>query len=270
MKELSKDTYGWGFYTVISLAYPRYYNTHAPSGLKWAANFDPLAEHHLNYYSDKLDYKYQIWQENNNKGKTREECDKAAELAELHFKEIYRSEFAKGEPVEKLKSLHEKGFLTCKQLHWLLPLCNEMQVVWEKLTHKLLAYYPDDFLIEKYMVEYTAGGEYSDEYGQPIPYPILFDETYDTKVGREFLESVIRLLRSETCNYLNRWRISVFNIFEEDIEKENSIFVRDYLFNFFAPVDHAYIKSRSDYMDFFANHLITEIKHNEKASEQFY
>lgn len=197
-----------------------------PEDLKQPRYYSPLVENHI--------YKY-MWDKHENEesyameAKYCDWCDDDYSNAEIFFQENYRFEFSKKQPSEGLELMFMQGYLSCKQLYQLRKLCREMEIVWESLSHELLRLYISAGMHENlfYLMEVGSSLLRSNEF---------FD---DSKV-RNTLERAVKLLQTQTGTYLSRWRNLVFELFND-----KQRYVRDFLMAYFAPVDYAFIGTRS-------------------------
>lgn len=213
--------------TVIQLSYPEIkLDKRAPITLRMPRNFNPLVENHVWSYKwaqhlDEETYameaRYCEWD------------DDDYARASSSFLDNYRFEFANRSPTKGLESLFLDGYLTCKQLYELRKLCSEIEIVFEKLTHELFELYPSDMCTSIFnCIEDT-------EYHQ-----MKSSEFLDTPSNRKVFQEAVDLLLTTTSEHLKHWRDLVFELFDD-----NQKFVRDYLMAYFAPVDYAYIGSRT-------------------------
>lgn len=212
----------------IRLCYPTIQiDPSAPEPLRIPRDYDPLVENHIyKFMWDKHEDEESYAMEARYCGWTEEEYERH----ECFFIDHYSFEFAKGCPVKDLESLYKKEIISCKQLYMLRPLCYEMQIVWEKLIFKLLDFYPDWLLTGIFNAKECSSDDN----------PLAAEEIFDTSDNRSFLNNVIHLLHSETSSYLERWRKIVI-----DSCGSEHHFARDFLLAFFAPVDKAFIASRT-------------------------
>lgn len=212
--------------TVIQLSYPQIkLDKRAPIKLRMPRNYDPLVENHVSYHryanhEDASTFWRDPWHYEWNDDYVR---------ASSSYLDDYRFEFAYRRPTDGLESLFLDGYLTCKQLYELRKLCSEIEIVFEKLTHELFELYPCD------MCSHGSICVNDDHIHQ-----FKVSEFSDTPRNRKILQKAVDLLRSETSEHLKRWRDLVFELFDD-----NQKFVRDYLMAYFAPVDYAFIGSRT-------------------------